>query len=289
MDATKAYQDFMKTVPSQTKKNNHKEPGYLLITHLQRALRLLSLQRDGAQVRGMLQDPIIADSLTTVFEPLMEELRRLHKIKGMGNTVMDLQSFLGRLLNHLAGLRARVVDPLHAVNGIAEMLDDAAPSWYLFLHRAADATPTVFSFFAWFRHLAMTIGAGTEDLARIWTNPPAAPVPEEDDAASEGDRQSINPDNMPAYDGALDPATMREINSLSEHGRRKRNRQMEIACRWAAGDTEEHHPVQVQGDGRGKTRTDPYMPREPRPARKAPGLDRFRKSFREAVSSALDR
>ncbi|SJX65180.1 uncharacterized protein SRS1_16039 [Sporisorium reilianum f. sp. reilianum] len=288
MDATESYQTFMKTLPSITKKNNHKEPGYRLIADLQRALRLLSLQRDGAQVRGMLQDPVIADALSTVFEPLMEEARRLHKAKGMGNAVLELQAFLGRLLDHLTGLRARVVDPLHAVNGIAEMLDDAAPSWYRFVRSAADATPTVFSFFAWFRHLAMTVGAGTEDLAQIWTNPPTARVPE-DDGASEGDRQSVNPDHMPEYEGALDPATMRDINSLAEHGRRKRNRQMEVACRWAAGDTEEHHPVQVQGDGRGKTRTDPYLPRETRPARRAPGLDRFRKSFREAVSSALSR
>ncbi|EST08212.1 PX-associated domain protein [Kalmanozyma brasiliensis GHG001] len=286
MDASEAYQDFMKTLPSVTKKNNHKEPGYLLICNLQRALRLLSLQRDGAQVRGMLQDPMIADALTAAFEPLMEEVRRLHKVKGIGNAVMDLQSFFARLLDHLTGLRARVVDPLTAVNSIAEMLDDAAPAWYRFLHTAADSTPTVFSFFAWFRHLAMTIGAGSDDLAQIWTNPPAAPAAEEDEG-SDGDRQSVEP--SPEYEGILDPATMREINSLSEHGRRKRNRQMEIACRWAAGDTEEHHPVQIQGDGRGKTRSEPYMPREPRPARKAPGLDRFRKSFREAVSSALAR
>ncbi|TKY88328.1 hypothetical protein EX895_002680 [Sporisorium graminicola] len=288
MDATDSYQAFMKTLPSITKKNNHKEPGYRLIVDLQRALRLLSLQRDGAQVRGMLQDPVIADALSTVFEPLMEEVRRLHKTKGVGNAVLDLQAFLGRLLDHLTGLRARVMDPLHAVNGIAELLDDAAPSWYRFLRSASDATPTVFSFFAWFRHLAMTVGAGTEDLAQIWTNPPTAPVIE-DDSASEGDRLSVDPDLMPDYEGTLDPATMRDINSLAEHGRRKRNRQMEVACRWAAGDTEEHHPIQVQGDGRGKTRTDMYLPRETRPARRAPGLDRFRKSFREAVSSALAR
>ena len=287
MDATDSYQAFMKTMPSITKKNNHKEPGFRLITDLQRALRLLSLQRDGAQVRGMLQDPIIADALSTVFEPLMEEVRRLHKVKGMGSTILDLQDFFGRLLDHLTGLRARVMDPLHAVNSIAEMLDDATPSWFRFLRSASDATPTVFSFFAWFRHLAMTIGAGTEDLAQIWTNPPSRPVSE--DGASEGDRASVNPDLMPDYEGALDPATMRDINSLAEYGRRKRNRQMEVACRWAAGDTEEHHPIQVQGDGRGKTRTDPYLPRETRPARRAPGLDRFRKSFREAVSSALAR
>lgn len=287
MDATQSYQAFMKTLPSITKKNSHKEPGYRLIVDLQRALRLLSLQRDGAQVRGMLQDPMVADALSVVFEPLMEEVRRLHKVKGVGNAVMDLQAFLGRLLDHLTGLRARVMDPLHAVNGIAEMLDDAAPTWYKFLRSAADSTPTVFSFFAWFRHLAMTIGAGTEDLAEIWTNPPAADVGE-DDAASEGG-QSVDPDRIPDYEGALDAATMRDINSLAEHGRRKRNRQMEIACRWAAGDTEEHHAIQIQGDGKGRTRTDPYLPRETRPHRRAPGLDRFRKSFREAVSSALTR
>ncbi|PWZ02036.1 hypothetical protein BCV70DRAFT_185771 [Testicularia cyperi] len=283
MDATESYQAFMRTAPSAARKNNNKEPGYSLITNLQRALRLLSLQRDGAQVRGMLQDPLIADALTTVFEPLMEELRRLHKVKGMGNAVMGLQVFLGKLLDHLCGLRARVVDPLQAINGIAEMLDDAAPSLYTFLHKASSVTPSVFSFFAWFRHLAMTVGAGTDDLADIWTNPPPAPPAARD---TEDDLQSVEP-GATEDEGVLDASTMREINSLSEYARRKRNRQMEIACRWAAGDTDEHHSIQVQGDGQGKTRTEPYLPREPRPARKAPGLDRFRKSFREAISVAL--
>lgn len=286
MDATQSYQAFMKTLPSITKKNNYTDPGYRLIVDLQRTLRLLSLQRDGAQVRGMLQDPVIADALSIAFEPLMEEVKRLHKVTGVGNAVMDLQAFLGRLLDHLTGLRARVMDPLHAVNGIAEILDDAAPSWYKFLRSAADSTPTVFSFFAWFRHLAMTIGAGTDDLSRIWTNPPASGA--EDDAGTEGG-QSMDPNRVPDYEGALDADTMRDINSLAEHGRRKRNRQMEVACRWAAGDTEEHHPIQIQGDGKGRTRTEPYLPRETRPPRRAPGLDRFRKSFREAVSSALAR
>lgn len=289
MDATDSYLTFMRTTPSITKKNANKEPGYLLITELQRALRLLSLQRDGAQVRGMLQDPVIADALTAVFEPLVEELRRLHKIKGMSNSLMDLQSFLGRMLDHLCGLRARVVDPMYAINSIAEMLDDAALSWYPFLHRASEATPTVFSFFAWFRHLAMTVGNGSEDLAEIWTNPPPAPATDPADELDNEDGISVDPRTIPDHEGALDAATMRDINSLAESGRRQRNRDMEVACRWAAGDTDEHHSIRVPGDGQGKTRRDPYLPREPRPARKTPGLDRFRVSFREAVSSALGR
>jgi hypothetical protein len=286
MDATESYQVFMQTNPSILKKNAHKEPGFLLITNLQRALRLLSLQRDGAQVRGMLQDPLIADAIGELFEPLMEELRRLHKMKGMGNAIMDFQSFLDRLLGELWGLRARVMDPAHAVNGIAHMLDRAAPSWYAFLHHASEVTPTIFSLFAWFRHLAMTVGAGSDDLAGIWTNPPAARLGE--DAAGD-DAVSDDADALPAHAGALDLATMREINSLAEYARRKRSRQMEVACRWAAGDTEEHHPIQLQGDGRGRTRNQPYFPREPRPARRAPALDRFRRSFRDAISAALAR
>ncbi|EPQ27609.1 uncharacterized protein PFL1_04747 [Pseudozyma flocculosa PF-1] len=259
MDATEAYQGFMRTQPSVVKKNAHKEPGYLLIRDLQRALRLFSLQRDGAQVRGMLQDPAIADALGAVFEPLLEELRRMHRVKGMGGSIIALERFLGRLIDHLSGLRARVQDPARSVHSLAEMLDGAAPSWYAFLHRWNEASPTVFSFFAWFRHLAMTVGAGSTDLAEIWTDPPCAPV-------SSG-----------GGDGGVG------------YGRRKRNRQMEVASRWVAGETEEHHSVQVQGDGTGKTRSEPYLPKEPRPARPAPGLDRFRKSFREAVSQALAR
>ncbi|KAN0064172.1 hypothetical protein ACQY0O_003339 [Thecaphora frezii] len=284
MDATEVYQDFIKTQPTVVKKNAHKEPGYLLIRDLQRALRLFSLQRDGAQMRGMLQDPAIADALAAVFEPLLEELRRVHRVRGVGNTLRELECFLGRLIDHLSGLRARVQDPARSIQSLAEMLDGAATTWYSFLYKLSDVSPTVFSFFSWFRHLAMTIGAGTPDLADIWTNPPAAPArPAESVDGGSVLVRSETPDD------ALDAATMRDINSLAEYGRRKRSRQMEIACRWAAGDTEEHHSVQIQGDGAGKTRMEPYLPKEPRPARAAPGLDRFRKSFKEAVAEALAR
>ncbi|PWN49439.1 hypothetical protein IE53DRAFT_411624 [Violaceomyces palustris] len=292
MDATKTYQSFMKTQPSYVKKQANKEPGFLLISDLQKALRLLSLQRDGAQVRGMLQDPTIAEALSSLFEPLMEELRRMHKVKNVSGDLLDLEGFLGDLLDHLYSLRARVQDPARSIGSIALMLDKASPGWYDFLTRLAQVDPTVFSFFAWFRHLAMTVGAGSEDLCTIWDQPPSSPSDQpESETLTSSDKVVPPTQDEPGTSSSktLDSKTMGEINSLSESARRKRNRQMEIACRWAAGDVEEDHPIQVPGDGAGKTRNDPYLPREPRPARRSPGLDRFIRSFREACSVALAR
>ena len=80
-----------------------------------------------------------------------------------------------------------------------------------------------------------------------------------------------------------------EIEGLAEAARRKRGRQMEIASRWAAGDTEADFSIQVFGDGEGRMRRDPFLPKEPPPAPPTDNLSRLLRSFREAVSSALYR
>lgn len=78
-----------------------------------------------------------------------------------------------------------------------------------------------------------------------------------------------------------------EVQGLLEAARRKRGRQMEIASRWAAGDTEADFSIQVLGDGTGRMRRDPFLPKEPAPAPKTPALSGLLRSFREAMSSAL--
>lgn len=272
----------MKTQPSPIKKANNKDPDVQLILDLQRVLRLCSLRRDGVQIRQMLTEPTIDDALADFFEPLLESLRRMHRANGTASAVLDLQRFLRRMLDVLASLRARVQDPAHSIRTIAALLEDGAHGWYAYLHTLAQVDPAVFSFFAWFRHLAMTVGAGSRDLGELFTAPPttAGDGDEEDDAPTQ---------DGPSQQGPLDPRTRRDINSVAEAARRKRNRQMEIACRSAAGDTEADDPIQVLGDGAGKSRTDPFFPREPRPARKTPNLDRFKRNFRHALSQALAR
>ncbi|WFD39940.1 uncharacterized protein MJAP1_002922 [Malassezia japonica] len=300
--ATRAYSDFLKTHPTSAKKKAHTDPGYLLIVNLQRVLRLYSLHRDVTQIRGMLQDPTILDALTIFFEPLNDALARMHKIKGIRQDILDLHGYLVRLLDLLESLRARIQDPARSINMLASFLDRGTPGWYNFLHRWSEIDPMVFSSFAWLRHLAMTIGAGSEDLAEIWEPPLDAlqePMPRPGDEDVEGLSTALRAASLAklvAQGGVgkgeqaqLDETMVAEIRELAEAARRKRARQMEIACRWSAGDTEGDFSIQVFGDGAGKMRTEPFLPKEPRPAPKLTAIERLRRSFREAVSSALAR
>ncbi|WFC97491.1 hypothetical protein MYAM1_000205 [Malassezia yamatoensis] len=304
--ATRAHSDFLKTNPTAAKKKSYNDPGYELIVDLQRVLRLYSLHRDVTQIRGMLQDPTILDALTIFFEPLIDALVRLHRVRGIRQDILDLRAYMLRLFDLLESLRARIQDPARSINILAAFLDRGTPGWYNFLYRWSDSDPVVFSTFAWLRHLAMTVGTGSEDLAGIWEPPldlleDPTPEPSMDDdvadmstalrAASlaklvaEGNHASSRPNAPPRLDETL----VAEIRQLAEAARRKRARQMEIACRWSAGDTEGDFSIQVFGDGTGKMRSEPFLPKEPRPAPKLTAIERLRKSFREAVSSALAR
>ena len=91
------------------------------------------------------------------------------------------------------------------------------------------------------------------------------------------------------WDEGMGASLRAEIEGLAEAARRKRGRQMEIASRWAAGDTEADFSIQVFGDGEGRMRRDPFLPKEPLPAPPTDNLSRLLRSFREAVSSALYR
>jgi len=97
------------------------------------------------------------------------------------------------------------------------------------------------------------------------------------------------PDHAPPPECKVGASLRAEIEGLAEAARRKRGRQMEIASRWAAGDTEADFSIQVFGDGEGRMRRDPFLPKEPLPAPPTDNLSRLLCSFREAVSSALYR
>lgn len=268
MAATHEYNEFLATHPNAVRRRQNNRAGYQLILNLQRVLRIYSLHRDVTQIRGMLQDPAILDALTIFFEPLLDALVRAQRVDGVHDDLLGLHAFLLRLFDLLESLRARVQDPARSINTIAVFLDRAAPSWYNFVHRWAQVDPAVFSTFAWLRHLAMTVGAGSEDLASIWEPPMLA---------------TRGAPNAPR----LSESQRLEVQGLLEAARRKRGRQMEIASRWAAGDTEADFSIQVLGDGTGRMRRDPFLPKEPAPAPKTPALSGLLRSFREAMSSAL--
>ena len=294
--ATRSYNEFLKTQPNAARKKAHKEPGYLLITNLQRVLRLYSLHRDVTQIRGMLQDPTILDALATFFDPLKDALMRIHRVKDVHVDLMHFCAYLGRLLDLLESLRARVQDPARSMNMIAAFLDRGAPHWYSFLHRLTQVDAVVFSAFAWLRHLAMTVGVGSEDLTQFWE----PPIEAMQDTDVEHATTALRETNLDAHNEAggselpqqqhhmhLDPAILSEAQALADAARRKRARQMEIGCRWSAGDTEGDFSIQVFGDGSGKIRQEPFLPKEPRPAPPSTALDVLLRSFRDAVSGAL--
>lgn len=295
--ASREYTDFMNSHPTAIRKKGNTSPGFTLIVNLQRVLRLYSLHRDVTQIRGMLQDPTILDALTVLLEPLLEALVRLHRVKGIREDLMNLHVFLLRLFDLLESLRARVQDPARSINTLASFLDRSAPGLYDFLHRWSHVDPTVFSTFAWFRHLAMSVGVGSEDLASIW-DPPSS-VMHETDPSVEEVTTALRSTNLDKFNSLnvdvlsnhthLDPNIKAEIVALVEAARRKRGRQMEIASRWAAGDTEADFSIQVFGDGDGHMRREPFLPKEPAPAPRTELVDRLLRSFREAVSSALNR
>lgn len=296
MSASREYTEFLATHPSALRKKTNTSPGYMLIVNLQRVLRLYSLHRDVAQIRGMLQDPTILDALTVLFEPFLDALVRMHRIKGIREDIQHLHVFLLRLLDLLESLRARVQDPARSINTLASFLDRGAPTWYDFLHRWSNVDPFVFSTFAWLRHMALTIGAGSDDLASIWT-PPASAMQGTGDV--EQVAEALESTNLAKLDAlhadAPQPefemgASLRaEIEGLADAARRKRGRQMEIASRWAAGDTEADFSIQVFGDGEGRMRRDPFLPKEPQPAPPTDTMSSLLRSFREAVSSSLYR
>ncbi|WFD31874.1 hypothetical protein MSPP1_002914 [Malassezia sp. CBS 17886] len=295
--ATRAHADLHKTNPPNAKKAKE-DSGVQLIVNLQRVLRLYSLHRDVTQIRGMLQDPTILDALTVFFEPICDALVRMHRIKGIHRDILDLRTYLYRVLDLLESLRARIQDPARSINMLASFLDRGVPGWYNFLHRWAEVDAVVFSSFAWLRHLAMTVGAGSEDLASIWD----APLEAMQEAARMGTDDGVenattalraaslaklNAENngaasRDAQQYHLDDAVLYEAEQLTEAARRKRSRQMEIACRWSAGDTEGDFSIQVFGDGSGRMRQEPFLPKEPRVAPKTSAIDRLTRSFREA-------
>ncbi|WFD35187.1 hypothetical protein MCUN1_002037 [Malassezia cuniculi] len=295
--ATRSYNEFLKTRPNAARKKAHKEPGYMLITNLQRVLRLYSLHRDVTQIRGMLQDPTILDALAAFFEPLKEALARIHRVKNAHADLMHFSAYLGRLLDLMESLRARIQDPARSVNMIAAFLDRGAPHWYNFLHRLTQVDTVVFSAFAWLRHLAMTVGVGSEDLAQFW-EPPVEAMQDADveqataelHAANLAEHNAAGGSEIPRNPGHsvhLDPTILAEARTLAEAARHKRTRQMEIGCRWSAGDTEGDFSIQVFGDGAGKIRQEPFLPKEPISAPPSTALDILLRSFRDAVSSAL--
>lgn len=278
--ATKAWQEFMSSAPSPQEIHTRIKASadVRLIADMQRALRLLSLLRDARLVREAIAESQVQSALATLLDPLLHALRRVHRATSLTNVIPDVKAYIARVLDVLAGLRARVIEPWKCISTLATLLDDAVPAWYGFMRTVSGAELLVEQLFAWLQSLATLVGTGCDDVAVQWAPPRSAPA-----AADEAERRasvvSLNP-------APLDVAARSSITDLTAAAYRARAEDFKQACRWAAGDVDGAETIQIQGAA-GKSRTDRIYHAPPRPAKPTPGLEKYRSGFRDALARAL--
>lgn len=272
VSATRVYQEFLATKPTYEEHRAKAKANVdvRLICDMQRALRLLTLKRNGEKVRAALSAELKAP-IQAFLEPFFSLLKRLHRTRllnkataGGVDAVTELQRFMFKLLDVIAGLKMRVQDAWRSVNTLTLFLDDAVPSWYQLLHRFANVDGLLLDLTMWVKGIAALFRAETsipiEEIASHW---------------------------QPPKDG-FNRADMTSIAELTAAAKRKRGRQMEAACRWAAGDTDADHCIQVQGEA-GKTRITPYtLPTLPAVSSKTQvGLEAYLTGLRAALDNIM--
>lgn len=281
VSATKVYQEFMQTKPTYAERKSKIKANVdvRLIVDMQRALQLLCQQRDGRTIRKALHAEL-KPVIQTLIDPILQLLKRLHRSKILNrgpqhDIVIETQRFCYKLLDVLAGLRVRIQDPWRSLGTLTLLLDDAVPSWYRLLHNSAKADTLLYDFAQWMQGIASLLRSYDDNerdlLASLWPKPSSS-SPQRQDYMTKGSPER----NV--------------VDALLNASQNKRMRQMETACRWAAGDADADLGIQLMGEG-GKTRTTPnelpFIAGNP-PARKLSVLNRFREGLRGALSKALE-
>ncbi|UZJ55482.1 hypothetical protein CBS101457_004802 [Exobasidium rhododendri] len=287
--ATKTYQEFLSTSPTfeEHRAKQRANVEVRLICDMQRVLRLLTLRSDGSKIRAALAKELRAP-IEALLEPFFSLLKRLHRLKlfahtpiatwqrgteGGGKDVMQrLQEFIFKLMDVIAGLQMRVQDPWRSLHTLTLFLDDFIPTWFQSLHRFANADVLLLDCTVWLKNILTAFlsvnstntstskaapNITMEELARFWQPPK----------------------------DELNSSDLKVIDELTSIAKRKRSFQLEAACRWAAGDTDADHSIQLMGQG-GKTRLTPFsLP--PLPA-VSPPTQVALQSYLNGLRSSLD-
>lgn len=280
--ATRVYQEFMITRPNYEEKRAKQRVNseVRLICDMQYTLKLLSLRRNGEKIRIALKEELRAP-IQAFLEPLFSLLKRLHRSKilssysGGADVIMELQAFAFKLLDVLAGLKMRIQDPWRSLSTLTLLLDDVVPSWYRLLHHFSNIDNLVADLIVWLKEIISMNSKGKGEDSTMTTPTPTA-------AASLSMIEVAKHWQPPK--GGLNQS---DLNCISEHiklGKEKRTRQMEAACRWAAGDIDADHSIQLVGEG-GKTRVTPYhLSQEPQSVSiKLESLDVYLSGLRSAL------
>ncbi|KDN36643.1 hypothetical protein K437DRAFT_52983 [Tilletiaria anomala UBC 951] len=269
--ASKAYKEFMATRPTAVQKNSNTSREYLLVKDLQRMLRLYSLWRDGHQIRSMIAKADVADAIAELCQPITDLLCTMQRVSGGEDSLIHLASWLHGLLDLCEGLRARVQDPARSVAAITEHIEFGFRDGYVLLHQVALEAPDVLPFS---RIHSFLHGLAAASL-HFHFDGPCAPV------SSEQSKSGASAGASNADLGAM----AGELESLS---RKHLLRSQEIFARWIAGDCEDESSILVIGDLAGKTRKEPFFPRELPAKPHLPQLDQLLDHFRAACKQAFE-
>ncbi|KAH8929195.1 hypothetical protein BT69DRAFT_282266 [Atractiella rhizophila] len=236
--AAKTYRSFVKkTNPTPLGKFLVDNPHVRLILDLQKYLKLLSKQRDAAQIRSMLADEQLTDALEVLVSPLMEFLKRTYKIGNASSAILDLQKFLDQLIIIVEALRSRIQDPQKSVKVISRLLARHTQPLYSYIHSVHQNDTIVEEFFQWCWTCSLFLRRG---LAQTLDLDSLLPKGEED-------RDYL----------------LGEIDELVEYQKHRKRRAYELMCRRYAADVDGDDPVIVDGDGQGKSRVEPLLEPEP--------------------------
>ena len=269
--AAKSYKAFMDTRPNVIQKNSNPEQGYQLIRNLQRMLRLYSLWRDGRQIRAMIADAKVADAIAALFQPLADFMCHLQRIPGSEEKLLQFGEWLQQLLDLCEALRSWIQDPARSVAAIASHLESGLEEGYTFLHQVAIDAPDLLPFHRIYMFL--------QDLR---SDGALFDLPAEAEMPSSSHSTPTTTSNTPTGDLR---ATVSDIEALT---RKHLLRAQEIFARWIVGDCEEEHSILTIGDMAGKTRKEPFFPRELPAKLHLPALDSLLPTFRAACHRALD-
>ncbi len=250
----------MATRPNVTQKARNNDRGYLLVRNLQRMLRLYSQRYDGKAARAMIAEPAVADAIAKLFEPLGDLLATLQRVPGSDLKLLNFAKWIEGLFDLCENLRNRVQDPARSIGLIATHLHHGVKDLYTFLHHLANEAPEVLPF-----RQAYTLLRDLDDQVQFFSlesvpfDKPGAPRPD------------VN-------------ALATDLESLD---RKHLLRAQEVFARWIVGDCEEEHSVLTVGDMAGKTRKEPFFPRELPSRLHMPALDGLLPAFRAACRRTL--
>ncbi|KDE07818.1 hypothetical protein MVLG_01913 [Microbotryum lychnidis-dioicae p1A1 Lamole] len=237
--ASKRYRAFMKTKPSALARAQVTDTDARLVLDLQYYFRLVSRDRDSNIIREMLGEDAIASALEVLAGPFIELIKRIYKVGNLSQAVGSFQRFLDQLIIIIEALRSRIQEPQKSVRIFARLLGRHQQAFYDFIRSIHRGETIIEELLQWFWTASVFLRRGLAE--------------------------PINLDEVLPEDHEEKMFFLYEVEDLVTYHRRKRAKQYQVMCRRFAGDVDADNPVIVEGDGKGKSKLEPFAEPRPRP------------------------